>query len=220
MLSSSLLLLLLLFLGSAAATAASIPTSWDWRAVNGSSFVTPVQSQLVPKLCGAACAAHNHASYISDRIKIAAARGDPSVGTITGGDVILSAQVLINCAKPSSTKGCSVGGSSGALKYLSQHGIPDVSCAPYLGFKQECTPVNTCYRFSPANKTAPAAPIGDVPLWGVSDYGALPANDIAAIQNEVMARGLGSSIDCRPIRSLYFQAWDPWINQMARIRGP
>eukprot|EP00494_Astrolonche_serrata_P009355 UN09407 len=78
-----------------------LPNDFDWRNLNGTSYVTPVLSQFVPKFCGSACAAHAHVSYISDRIKISAARGDKSVGEVSGGDVVLSVQALVNCAKPS-----------------------------------------------------------------------------------------------------------------------
>ena len=128
-----------------------IPAEFDWRNVNGSSYVTPILNQLSgPRFCGSACAAHNHASYISDRIKIAAARNDPAVGEITSGDVVLSVQALINCAGKGevNSSDCSVGGTK-VVDYLKTNGIPDVTCAPYQGYKQECSPINTCYRWSP-----------------------------------------------------------------------
>jgi hypothetical protein len=170
------------------ASSSSVTTAKDWRNANGTSMLTPVLSQLVPKSCDSACAAHAHVSYLSDSIKVMAARADPTVGRVSGGDVILSVQALINCVKPN-TDSCSVGGSH-CVDYLKDNGISDETCSPSLGEQQACAPINTCYYYSPDDKKDPHPIVrGNVPLWGVSASGSLPAYNISAMQKEILDNG-------------------------------
>ena len=64
-----------------------LPVQFDWRDIDGQSYVTPTQNQYSPDECGS-CWAHASASALSDRIK--------RLRNGTWPDIVLSAQVLLN----------------------------------------------------------------------------------------------------------------------------
>eukprot|EP00658_Telonema_sp_P-2_P038965 TRINITY_DN27876_c0_g2_i1.p1 TRINITY_DN27876_c0_g2~~TRINITY_DN27876_c0_g2_i1.p1 ORF type:complete len:243 (+),score=42.58 TRINITY_DN27876_c0_g2_i1:78-806(+) len=90
-----------------------LPGSFDWRDVNGTSFVGPVRNHHLP--VGTACAscwAVTTASVVASRINIH-----------TGANLQLSAQYLLNCLPGQDHCGYP-GSSSAAMKYVAVHGIP------------------------------------------------------------------------------------------------
>ena len=113
--------------------AAEMPDHFDWRALDGKSYATPTQNQYSPDECGS-CWAHAAASALSDRIK--------RLRNASWPDIVLSAQVLLNCADQQCT--CDGGDPYRAYEYIYTQGVPDASCAAYTASVQSCTDVHTC----------------------------------------------------------------------------
>jgi len=124
-----------------------VPQSWDWRSVNGRSYLTKMLNQHIPNYCGS-CWAHGSMSALGDRIKIA--RGGK------GMDINLSVQFLLNCGKGIAGS-CHGGSHSGAYQFIMDKGfVPFDTCLSYEACSSEstegscksgnyeCTPVNTC----------------------------------------------------------------------------
>ena len=100
-----------------------LPNYFDWRAVNGTCYVSAVTNQFLPSPCGS-CWAHASTGALTDRIIIATNAKIPVVQ--------LSPQVLLDCAAP--TAGSCHGGSDLlAYEFIHKNGITDVTCSPYRG---------------------------------------------------------------------------------------
>ena len=122
----------------------SLPANFDWRAVNGTNYLTESRNQHIPQYCGS-CWAFGTLSSLNDRIKIASKIAWP--------ETILAPQVLINCGGGGSCEGGSVGGApeclgtlhmstqrstrlytwpcTGVFDYLDRNGLPDETCQNY-----------------------------------------------------------------------------------------
>jgi len=110
--------------------------SFDWRFKDGINYVTPTLNQHIPVYCGA-CWAFAPVSAISDRIKIARKAAWP--------EVVLSPQVLLNCAKQiRMPMGCHGGFFTTTMDYLAQRGLPDQTCAPYEAIEHACDGMGQC----------------------------------------------------------------------------
>jgi len=68
----------------------AVPTSWDWRNVNGTNFLSWTKNQHIPVYCGS-CWAQGTTSALADRFNIM--NGLTGIQT----PVSLSAQVIVNC---------------------------------------------------------------------------------------------------------------------------
>lgn len=66
----------------------AIPTTWDWRNVNGTNYLSITRNQNVPNFCGSGWAFATTSS-IADRINIKRNKTWP--------DITISPQVVINC---------------------------------------------------------------------------------------------------------------------------
>lgn len=113
---------------------AALPTAFDWRDVNGISYVAPVRSQ---GSCGS-CYAFASVAMNEARIRIA---------TNNSIQPILSPQDVVDCSQYS--QGCMggfpylVGG-----KYSEDYGMVDESCVPYTGGETgACTTNGSCHRY-------------------------------------------------------------------------
>jgi len=148
-----------------------LPENFDWRNVNGRSYVTTDLNQHIPVYCGS-CWAHSALSSLADRIKI-----------MTNGtkEIIPSIQVMINCGTAGS---CNGGDSNAANKWVHKNGIPDTSCQQYQSKNMECTDMNTCMNCEP---NTPCYPVTDYPVIGVSEYGGATGDD--EVMAEIYARG-------------------------------
>lgn len=124
-----------------------LPKVWDWRNIDGKSYVTKMLNQHIPQYCGS-CWAHGSLSSLADRIKIAR-KG-------TGDDINLSIQYILNCA--TGEAGSCHGGSHGAVyEFIHKKGfVPYDTCLSYEACSQEskegicahgnyeCSALNTC----------------------------------------------------------------------------
>jgi len=102
-----------------------IPTSWDWRNVNGVRFATGSKTQQVPRICGS-CWAFSATGSLSDRVRIAAGAANPI-------EVNLSPQTLLDCHMDAGS--CNGGSSLAAFASVANKttntGFTDDTCLPY-----------------------------------------------------------------------------------------
>lgn len=115
------------------------PTSFDWRNINGMNYVTADinHHQPGPVYCGS-CWTHASVSAINDRIKIERKAKFP--------DFMISPQVILQCV-PQDESGCRGGDPLNVYLYMTEHGIPDSTCAPWLGSLREnlqCDDLTIC----------------------------------------------------------------------------
>lgn len=168
--------------------AKELPESWDWRNVDGVSYVTQSLNQHIPQYCGS-CWAHAALSSIADRLKI--------MGKDQRADVIPSIQVMINCGTAGS---CHGGDSNAANAWVYKNGgIPDTTCQPYEAKDHDCTPENICRNcnFTMTRRNTCFA-VTDYPKITISEYGAVSGDD--NIMAEIYARGpVSCYIDANPI---------------------
>eukprot|EP00584_Thalassiosira_punctigera_P010681 CAMPEP_0172538990 /NCGR_PEP_ID=MMETSP1067-20121228/10285_1 /TAXON_ID=265564 ORGANISM="Thalassiosira punctigera, Strain Tpunct2005C2" /NCGR_SAMPLE_ID=MMETSP1067 /ASSEMBLY_ACC=CAM_ASM_000444 /LENGTH=267 /DNA_ID=CAMNT_0013324603 /DNA_START=104 /DNA_END=903 /DNA_ORIENTATION=+ len=184
-----------------------LPTEWDWRNVDGKSFVTHSLNQHIPQYCGS-CWAHGALSALADRIKIA--RGG------VGDDINLSVQYLLNCGKGMAGS-CWGGSHSGAYQFIKKRGfVPYDTCMPYLACSDDsneglcehvdttCTKQNTCRTCSTfSSKGGTCTEIDFFPNATVAEHGTynlLTFNRIHKIKAEIYSRGpVAAGIKATPV---------------------
>lgn len=160
---------------------AGLRTSFDWRAVNGVSLVTPDVNQHIPQYCGA-CWIHGTTSALNDRIKVMRKGQFP--------DVMLSRQAMMNCVPAANgtgdpPPGCNGGDAWMIHKYLASNKVPDESCMPYQARNMGCSSDTVCRNCLTGDGGCFA-----VKRWigfGVSSYGQVSGE--AEMMKEIYARG-------------------------------
>ena len=146
--------LILTALPSAAADEA-LPSTFDWRNVDGKNFVTADVNQHIPIYCGS-CWIHGTLAALNDRIKIARNAAFP--------DVMLSRQAAMNCvpllsAPDMPPPGCNGGDPWSIHHYMSKHPLPDESCQPYEAKNGMCNAEGQCRNcFHPMMVADPTTP--------------------------------------------------------------
>lgn len=157
-----------------------LPASWDWRDIDGVSYVSEDRNQHIPQYCGS-CWAHGTLSSIADRIRIA------TKNKVRG--AMPSVQALINCGDAGSCNG----GSGGATyRWIHKNGgIPDITCMQYQAENMECNAFNWCRNCSPDYRNGTtncwAMEPSTFPLIKISEYGVAMGDD--EIMAEIYARG-------------------------------
>jgi len=172
-----------------------LPANWDWRNINGKSYVTKMLNQHIPQYCGS-CWAHAALSTLGDRIKIAR-RG-------VGDDVNLAIQFVLNCGKDIGGT-CHGGTHTGAWQFIKETGyVPYDTCLQYEACSAEskegscpygisrdhysCKPINTCRTCSSfTDKGGFCSEINVFPNATVAQYGNL--SNAEEIKAELYARG-------------------------------
>jgi len=117
-----------------------LPAAFDPRNISGVDYTTINRNQHIPQYCGS-CWAQATSSALSDRIKLARNARYP--------DVILSAQVLVNCVTGNETYGCRGGDPTAAYSWVAQNGLTDDTCSNYQAKDFECTDEWICRDCSP-----------------------------------------------------------------------
>jgi cathepsin X len=115
---------------------ASIPQNWDWRNINGTSYISWSRNQHIPQYCGS-CWAHGTTSALADRFNILLKDHNPT-------PVGLNPQVMVNCQAGGD---CNGGDPSGVYDYAYTTGIPDSSCEQYVAKnlnKNSCDAIDVC----------------------------------------------------------------------------
>ena len=168
------------------------PTNFDWRNIDGKSYVTKMLNQHIPQYCGS-CWAHGSMSALADRVKIAR--------NASGTDINLSIQTILNCG--GLTVGSCHGGSHhGAYNFVKKNSVPFDTCQTYIACSSEstegfcekasdmttCTPENvckTCSTFSSNDGTC--EPIMFYPNVTISKSGSV--SGISNIMAEIYKNG-------------------------------
>merc|ERR1712216_368435 len=149
-----------------------IPDDFDWRDVNGKSYVSIPRNQHIPQYCGA-CWAFASLSTLNDRVKIARKDQFP--------EIVLSPQHMLSC----STGGSCFGGNHFlAFKWLTNSaGVTDETCAPYQAIDhttpkpgpwgntlhvKHCTPMRICKDCAHGGG---CSAVKSPTKYGLSEYG-------------------------------------------------
>lgn len=187
--------------------AADLPLRWDWRNIDGKSYVTHSLNQHIPQYCGS-CWAHGAMSALADRIKIAR--------DATGDDINLSIQYILNCGK-SKGGSCWGGSHSGAYEFVKEIGhVPYDTCQTYMACSSDstegfcsyvdttCSKPNQCRTCSTfASMGGSCSEIDYFPNSTIAEYGTynlMSWNHIHKIKSEIYSRGpVAAGINAEPI---------------------
>jgi len=178
-----------------------LPGAFDWRNVDGRSYVTKNLNQHIPQYCGS-CWAHGAISALGDRIKIAR--------KAQGVDINLSVQHVLNCG--GEVGGSCYGGSQfGAYEWIDQNGgVAYDTANPYMACSSdsqegfcgkvdwECKPLNvarTCPTFG-----KPCVGLDPYPHATIAEHGEVTGAD--AMKKEIFQRGsIACGVNADPIRN-------------------
>jgi len=155
----------------------ALPTSVDWRNVNGQNLVTKDLNQHIPQYCGS-CWAHGAMSSLADRISILRKGAWPQIN--------LAIQYILNCGTDMAGS-CYGGSATGAFQFVKENGIPQDTCLLYQADDFDCTPINTCRNCK--------GPPGQGTCWAQQNYTKYYVdqyNDVNGVQNimaEIATRG-------------------------------
>lgn len=175
-----------------------IPTSFDWRNVNGTNYCSRVQNQKNPNVCGS-CWAHAVAGALTDRYKIA---------TNNLLEVQLAPQNLINFNMRLTGGTCEGGDHIKAYEFIYTYGISDDNCMPYhghnwkLGFhvagltEVEDVRAHQCHTCS-WDGTCGFIPADGFNLYGADEFGVVRGEE--QMMAEIFARGpIACTINSHP----------------------
>ena len=123
-----------------------LPTSVDWRNMNGRNYLSWSKNQLTPAYCGS-CWAQGTTSALADRFNIK--YYDENITPVG-----LSAQAVVSCNKGGN---CDGGEPGSVYEYAFTDGIPHSSCEQYVSHNGSgtCTAMEIC-----KDCTWPPCPIG------------------------------------------------------------
>ncbi|XP_051535503.1 dipeptidyl peptidase 1-like [Myxocyprinus asiaticus] len=112
--------------------AAGLPERWDWRDVDGVSYVSPVRNQAS---CGS-CYSFATMGMLEARVRIQ---------TNNTQQPVFSPQQVVSCSHYS--QGCDGGFPYLIGKYIQDFGIVEEDCFPYTGADSPCNVPDKCARY-------------------------------------------------------------------------
>nr|XP_055053451.1 dipeptidyl peptidase 1 [Misgurnus anguillicaudatus] len=112
--------------------AAGLPERWDWRDVNGVSYVSPVRNQAA---CGS-CYSFATMGMMEARVRIQ---------TNNTQQPVFSPQQVVSCSEYS--QGCDGGFPYLIGKYIQDFGMVEEDCFPYTGDDSPCNIPDKCTRY-------------------------------------------------------------------------
>jgi cathepsin X len=180
-----------------------LPRNFDWRHVNGKSYVTVDLNQHSPVYCGS-CYLHGAISTLNDRLKIARDGQFPEIN--------LARQVVLNCGQKVAGS-CDGGGDRGVYVFVNQNGLPDDTCQPYTALSSyACSPYRNCMNCEPPTSEAPLGvcyPVQSYNRYFVSEYGSMEKPSVHEMKAEIFKRGpITCSIDASSIGHGKYQKGD------------
>lgn len=153
----------------------NLPTSFDWRYVNGTNFLSTTRNQHIPQYCGS-CWAMGATSSLADRHNIQRGGAWPST--------YLSVQHVLDCGEAGS---CHGGWDSLVYQYAHKLGIPDETCNNYVAADQACNAMDQCFTCVPPVGLDGCSPIKAYNRLMVAEHGRLSGRH--AMMAEIKARG-------------------------------
>ncbi len=170
-----------------------LPSTWDWREVNGTNYVTKDLNQHIPQYCGS-CWAHGSMSALADRIKIHRHAAWP--------DINLAIQDILNCGGDAGT--CMGGTAIGAYQYVAQNGIPDDTCQVYQAKDLPCSDEHRCVNCVGPPGESHCFPQKNYSVYYVDEYSYIDessyADNVHAMNVKLFARGpIACGVDATPI---------------------
>jgi cathepsin X len=183
------------------------PKEWDWRNVPdsnshpkripGGNYCTPVMNQHIPQYCGS-CWAQGSTSAVGDRLEILR-----RVTHAPGPMVILSVQVILNCAHDAGT--CHGGDHAGVYEYLQNNGLPSESCNHYRAADGTCDAQGVCQscwagkNFFSGGFDSECCGVPNPTLYKIESSRTVPGN-VEDIKQEIFLRGpVSCTINAEPI---------------------
>lgn len=172
-----------------------LPSTWDWRDVDGTNYVTKNLNQHIPQYCGS-CWAHGAMSALADRIKIERDAQWP--------DVNLAIQDILNCGSEAGS--CMGGTALGAYRYVAENGIPDDTCQSYLATDLPCSQEHRCLNCEGPPGESHCFVQKNYTNYYVDEFSYLEAetNDdyIHQMKSEIYMRGpIACGIDAEPVEN-------------------
>ena len=180
----------------------SLPPSFSWTNVEGTSYVTKSLNQHLPQYCGS-CWAHGAMSALADRIKIAR-KGQ-------GVDVNLAIQYILNCGTEVAGS-CHGGSATGAYQFVHDSGyVPYDTCLQYAACSAEsdegdcaaadytCKPINVCRTCSTFSAMGGfCSELDTFPNATIAEYGTVSGE--ARMLAEIHTRGpIACGVDAGPL---------------------
>lgn len=132
---------------------------YDIRNRKGISYASVNRNQNNPLSCESSWA-QAATSALNDRFALLKNASHP--------EVVLSAQVLLNCVGKK-REACRGGDVASAYAYILKRGLPDESCSPYEARANDCSEIHTCKSCWPDRCYALRA--GEYTQYTISEYG-------------------------------------------------
>jgi len=154
-----------------------IPSSVDWRNVNGQNLVTKDLNQHIPVYCGS-CWAHGTMSSLADRIKILRKGAWP--------EYHMAIQYILNCGTDVAGS-CDGGSPTGAFQFVQENGVPIDTCLQYDALDDACSAINTCRTCVGPPGSGTCSAVANFTSFYVDEYDSISGVD--NIMAEIATRG-------------------------------
>jgi len=168
--------------------ASDLPSTWDWRNINGTNYCGNTLTQQNPNVCGS-CWAEASTGALSDRYQIAVQNKIK---------FRLSVQTLINFNAKITGGSCNGGDDVKSYEFMYKYGIVDDTCGPFIGLnwlhgfdvagKEDVKEVQNhqCFICN-WNGVCDFLKSDEINLYGVDEFGSVTGVD--QMKAEIYSRG-------------------------------